>query len=133
MTAARVQDDFIGTWRRRSLLLLAGAAVAPALAEVRARVPQPPLLQLARELGLTGMGARALVRKVGTVLGPQPMERHRLALLHRMSGCGCAMEEVADLLRMWAREDFAQNRTTVVGGLRFADTELAVFALVDHG
>lgn len=131
MTARSVRDK-AGAWRRRSMLLLAGSAMAPGLAAAH-EAAQPRLLALARELGLTGMGARGLVRRVKEAVGPQVMEQHRLALRQRMDACGCPMNEMADLLRMWARDDFTQDRTTSVGGLRFADTEIAVFALLDHG
>ncbi|KQP17918.1 hypothetical protein ASF43_08615 [Pseudorhodoferax sp. Leaf267] len=93
---------------------------------------EPRALVLARELGLTGMGARELIRQVGDAVGPQRMAQQRLALLHRMDACHYATAELVDMLRMWGREDFAQDRTTTVGGLRFADTEIALFALVAH-
>ncbi|KQP49959.1 hypothetical protein ASF44_05160 [Pseudorhodoferax sp. Leaf274] len=129
-----MQDDALAAWRRRSMLVLAGsAAVAPCLAATGNASGGSGLLALAHELGLTGMGARGLIRRVGDALGPQQMERQRLALMQRMDACGCAMDEMADLVRMWARDDFSQDRTTTVGGLRFADTEIAVFALVGNG
>lgn len=132
MTESPVATGFSGPWNRRRLLLIAGgAAVAPCLAA--SNRSDDLRSTLARELGLTGMGARSLIDQVRRSVGAPDMASQRSALLARIAGFGGAEAELADLVRMWVREDFAQDRTTIIGGLRFAESEIGVFALVGQG
>lgn len=133
MTSASNDRSGVGAFSRRGLLLFGGSAVAvPALAGSWQAAAQQRLAVFAQELGLTGLQARSLMDCVARTVGPQRMWAHQLVLLRRMDACAYAVAEMVDMLRMWARDDFAQERTTVVEGVRFADTELALFALVQQ-
>lgn len=133
MSTASKRPDAVSVQRRASMLLMAGGLVAPAVASAGDGAVGSQALQLARSLGLVGMGARELIDRVQAAVGADRLEVARTELLRRIASSGCALGEAADLVRMWAREDFVHGRTTVVGGLHFADTEAAVFALIDHG
>lgn len=119
--------------RRGVLMAAAGGLVAPQLAGAQVCQDSNELRALARELGLVGMAARGLMQHVAAAVGPERMEAHRTALLARMAVAPCAGADMADMLRMWARDDFAAGNTTQVQGVRFADTEVALFALVRRG
>ena len=133
MTSSGEPKRSAGAISRRGLLWLTGGAVAPAYAGSWNSGAQRRVALFAAELGLTGLGARQLITRVSSVLGKDGMARHKLALMHRMQGCDYTEDDTVDMLRMWARDDFAQDRTTVVEGIQFAHTEIAMFALVDQG
>ena len=133
MTKPTPPRNSLGAVSRRSMLWLAGSAIAPALAAPWDGAARQHMAALAQELGLAGHSAAQFIEQVVTAVGTQCMGTHLKALRTRMEDCHYDEAEMADMLRMWSRDDFAQDKTMVVEGIAFAHTELAVFELVRRG
>lgn len=118
------------------MLWVVGSAIAPAWATPWGGAARQRTVALAEELGLAGHSAEQFIERVATAVGAQCMGTHLKALRARMEGAHYAeaeIAEMADMLRMWSRDDFVQENTMVVEGIAFAHTELALFELVRRG
>lgn len=133
MTRSATPRNSSRTVGRRTMLWLAGSAITPAWATPWGGAARQRTVALAEELGLAGHSAEQFIERVAMAVGAQCMGTHLKALRARMEGYHYAEAEMADMLRMWSRDDFVQENTMVVEGIAFAHTELALFELLRRG